>query len=257
MKGWVQIHRSLMKNKIWDNPDCLKFWIWCLLKASHKRRETIVGLQNVTIEAGDFIFGRYVSGKELKMSPSKTYRQLLFLKDVGYLNIKTTNKFTVVSVINWKKYQVVNNKRTTNEQQMDTNNNNNISLNTKIPSTLRTVRRESVEREGRKKKIQWASELSHNDLYEIAKRNQVSFMDVKDKATQMDIWMRANRKYQNIAAQLETWVSKDVSKGMLDRLDGVGMQILEQNHSPKGWAQTLKIQQQEEIENGKHLSQVS
>ena len=120
---------------MFDNPELLKVWIWCLFKATHDDYAQMVGLQEVYLEKGQFVFGMKVASSELKMSESKTYRLIKKLENMQNLNIKTNNKFSVITIENWGLYQSddckseqqseqqMNNKRTTNEQQMNTNKN--------------------------------------------------------------------------------------------------------------------------------------
>jgi len=144
LAGWIKLHRKLKDSLVFDNPDLLKVWIWCLLKATHDDYTQMIGLQEVELKKGQFIFGRKVAANELKMSESKTYRLIKKLEKMQNLNIKANNKFSVITIKNWEIYQSdnnnneqqseqqMNNKRTTNEQQMNTNknikNNKNISI---------------------------------------------------------------------------------------------------------------------------------
>lgn len=148
MAGWIKLHRKLKNSLVFDNPDLLKVWIWCLLKATHDDYSQIIGLQEVELEKGQFVFGRKVASSELKMSESKAYRLIKKLENMQNLNIKTNNKFSVITIENWELYQSdsnnseqqfeqqMNNKRTTNEQQMNTNKNikNNKNINNNIYS---------------------------------------------------------------------------------------------------------------------------
>lgn len=148
MAGWIKLHRKLKNSLVFDNPDLLKVWIWCLLKATHDDYIQMIGLQEVELKKGQFIFGRKVAANELKMSESKTYRLIKKLENMQNLNIKTNNKFSVITIENWGLYQSddckseqqseqqMNNKRTTNEQQMNTNKNikNNKNINNNIYS---------------------------------------------------------------------------------------------------------------------------
>lgn len=135
MAGWIKLHRKLKNSLVFDNPDLLKVWIWCLLKATHDDYIQMIGLQEVELEKGQFIFGRKVAANELKMSESKTYRLIKKLETMQNLNIKANNKYSIITIENWELYQFdenkneqqfeqqMNNKRTTNEQQMNTNKN--------------------------------------------------------------------------------------------------------------------------------------
>lgn len=129
MDGYIKLHRKLLSSAIFDNPNLLKVFMWCLLKASYQERDQVVGLQTVKLLPGQFIYGRVKAGDELRMNPSTAHRYMLRLKSFGNVDIKANNKFSVVTVANWGLYQSesknadgkADNKWTTNEQQMDTN----------------------------------------------------------------------------------------------------------------------------------------
>jgi len=133
--GYIKLHRCLLDNPLFDNENLLKVWVWCLLKASHKEHEQLVGLQKVILKPGQFVFGRDKAAAELKLHPSSLYRYVKKLESSERLVIQPNNKFSIVTIENWAFYQgegdqpeqqneqQMNNKRTTNEQQMNTNKN--------------------------------------------------------------------------------------------------------------------------------------
>lgn len=103
--GWVSLHRALLDNPIFEDATLLKTFIWCLLKATHEERIQIVGRQEVKISPGQFITGRHKAGKELGLSPSKAREQLIKLQIANTLDIKSNNKFSLVTIENWDFYQ--------------------------------------------------------------------------------------------------------------------------------------------------------
>ena len=140
MAGWISLHRKIMDNPIYSNAFMLKLWIHCLMKASHKEHSQLVGNQMVKLEPGQFVTGRNALAEEFNKGAKKDevisaitlWRWLKNFEEWEMLNIKTTTKYSVVTVINWSEHQQheqqVNNKRTTNEQQVNTNNNvNNVN----------------------------------------------------------------------------------------------------------------------------------
>lgn len=134
-QGWIKLHRRLLDSAVFQNPDLLKMWVWCMLKASHKDRKTMIGLTETTLKKGEFITGRNAGSSELNMNPSSFYRYLKALQKVQLVELKPNNKNTIVSICKWDVYQgsdseerttdeqQMNNKRTTDEQQMNTNKN--------------------------------------------------------------------------------------------------------------------------------------
>lgn len=124
---WIKLYRKIVKSPIWDNEKALKVWIWCLVKATHIERIQLVGQQKVLLQKGEFIFGRKKASQELQMSESMVYRYIGLLKELKMLNIKSNNKYSVVSIEKWEDYQVnnedlsnkINNRKTTNEHKQE------------------------------------------------------------------------------------------------------------------------------------------
>ncbi|HZG23321.1 MAG TPA: hypothetical protein VEZ17_02015 [Chitinophagaceae bacterium] len=89
----------------------------------------------VKLLPGEFVTGRHELASEFnegvkpseKVSPSTVWRYMKNFEKWQMLNIKSGNKFSVISVTNWSEYQQseqqVNSKWTANEQQVNTNKN--------------------------------------------------------------------------------------------------------------------------------------
>jgi len=86
------------------------------MKASYKKTEVIVGLQVIKLEPGQFVFGLKVASKDLKIPKTTIYRILKFLKSEGNLSIKAENKFSIITIMNWERYQDTKNQ---NGKQME------------------------------------------------------------------------------------------------------------------------------------------
>lgn len=125
--SYIKLFRKLLNSPIFENEKALKIWIWCLLKATHKEREQLVGQQIVKLKKGDFVFGRKQASEELKMTESTIYKYIKLLEKLQMISIKSNNKFSVVSIEKWEDYQIEelksNNKVATEEQQSNTNKN--------------------------------------------------------------------------------------------------------------------------------------
>lgn len=195
MAGWVKLHRCLINKPIFDNANLLKVWVWCLSKATHSEHDQLVGLQVVKLIPGQFIFGRLKASEDLKMPPSTVWRLINFLKKNESLDIKTNNKYSLVTINNWESYQSDENKmdtktdikRTTDGQQMDTNKNvknvkNNISTNYSDNNELNESVKSFIEMRKTLKKpmtdkaitmlINKLNKLASNDIEKIEILNQ-------------------------------------------------------------------------------------
>ena len=126
-KSYIKLFRKLLSSPIFENEKALKIWIWCLLKATHKEREQLVGQQIIHLEIGQFVFGRKQASEELKMNESTIYKYIKLLEKLQMISINSNNKFSVVSIEKWEDYQIEelknSNKVATKEQQNNTNKN--------------------------------------------------------------------------------------------------------------------------------------
>ncbi len=131
MGGWIKLHRKIISSSVFDNPHLLKMWIWCLSKATHKEYKQVIGLEEITLTEGQFITGRHKGSLELSVNQSTWYKHLKSLEKLNMISIKSNNKMTTVSIVNWRLYQdeekekeqQSNNEITTKEQQSNTNKN--------------------------------------------------------------------------------------------------------------------------------------
>lgn len=103
--GWVKFHRQAIENGWLRNHRLWVFWSYCLLKASHKPTNVMIGYQQVALETGQFIFGREKAAKELRMTVKQLRTCLTSLKTANNLAVKTTNKFSIITIVKWNTYQ--------------------------------------------------------------------------------------------------------------------------------------------------------
>ncbi len=104
-RGYVRLWRKSLDAGWIKNHKLWAFWTWCLLKASHKEFDAIVGLQKVNLFPGQFVFGLKKAAEETGLTIREIRTIVDFLKKSGNLTIKTTNKFSVITIVNWHIYQ--------------------------------------------------------------------------------------------------------------------------------------------------------
>jgi hypothetical protein len=107
-RGYIKLWRKSLDSGLMQNPNLLVFWIWCLMKASHKRHKQMVGMQIVELQPGQLIFGRKAASKDLGISEMTIRTCLKKLKNLKNLTIKSTNKYSIISIVNWNTYQQAN-----------------------------------------------------------------------------------------------------------------------------------------------------
>ena len=142
MTGWIKLHRKLLDSPIFQNEKLFKVFAYCLMKASHKEHTQLVGRRVVHLQKGQFVFGRKRASEELRLKESTVRDYVKLLEKLGTIDIKSDNKFSVITVVNWAVYQndeeisdskndkksttnqhQMDNKSTSNQQQINTNKN--------------------------------------------------------------------------------------------------------------------------------------
>ena len=109
MQCYIKLHRKILDNGVFADAELLKVFVWCILKAN-TTSNVVYGRK---VDVGQFLTGRLTASEELHIKPSTIYKRLQKLKQQGYINLNSTTKNTLVTVINYKSYQLeqVNKKR--------------------------------------------------------------------------------------------------------------------------------------------------
>ena len=117
MDGWLKLYRSILDSAVFQDAEILKVWIWLLCNVAFEQHDTICYGKVITLKPGQIATGRKKIAQCTDLNENKVYRALNALKSLGNIEIKATNKYSIITVVNWDKYQEENGKRTTGEQQ--------------------------------------------------------------------------------------------------------------------------------------------
>jgi hypothetical protein len=126
--GWLRLHRQILDWEWYNEPNTFRLFIHLLLKANHKQNKW----QGKTIEAGQLVTGRKQLALELKLSEQKIRTSLERLKSTNEITIKSTSKYSIITICKWETYQPLKDTeqpteqpatQPTNNQQITTNKN--------------------------------------------------------------------------------------------------------------------------------------
>lgn len=158
MEGWIKIHRKILENPIiCKDSDYLAVWIYLLLNATHKEIPALFKGKKIILQKGQLITGRKSMSNQLKISESKIYRIINDFKSEQQIEQQTSNQNSLISILNWDKYQQIeqqneqqneqqmNNERTTNEQRVNTNKNDKNVKNDKNNVKEKNTKRKTFE----------------------------------------------------------------------------------------------------------------
>ncbi len=131
--GWISIHRKMLEWEWYDDANTFRLFIHLLLKANHAPQKW----RGNTVNSGQLITGRISLSEELGLSQQQIRTSLNKLKSTNEITIKTTNKYSILTIVNYNNYQNskkestskttsnLTNKQPTSNQQVTTNNNTN------------------------------------------------------------------------------------------------------------------------------------
>ena len=131
--GWIKLHRELLDNDMWNNlnSDQRNVMITCLLLANHKPNQWQWEGKIFTLERGQFITSSLSLAQKCHLTRQKIRTSLVKLERWGFLTNKSTKTGTLITIVNYGKYQDRENKLTnkltnnqpTANQQLTTNKN--------------------------------------------------------------------------------------------------------------------------------------
>lgn len=131
--GWIKLHRKLLDNDLWlaCNDSQKVAMIEFLLLANHKTQKIEMTDTLVEIQPGQFVTSIKSLAQKLNSTDRKIRTVIKKFEKYRFCVTKTTNKFTLVTILNWGFYQhpeIENDKQTTskrqtNDKQTTTNNN--------------------------------------------------------------------------------------------------------------------------------------
>lgn len=111
--GFITIHRKLLENPIAKHPQLLSLFIHLLLMASHKETLFLWNKKEEQLRRGQLITGRYSLAEQTGLNPNTIKDYLRILKNLKIITIKSTNKFSVITIVKYSDYQDRKEKNTT------------------------------------------------------------------------------------------------------------------------------------------------
>ena len=199
--GWIKLHRKTLDNPIvMKDTDHFAVWMWLLLNATHSDHDTIYEGERITLKAGQFITGRKIISKELKINESKIQRILKTFEIEQQIEQQTNPRCRLISILRWTDYQLdeqqseqqVNNKRTLNNK---TKNNKKDIYAQEFEKLWLLVPKKVSKKKAYQKYIKAVEKKNHDEIY-TAFKNQVdnNWKDTDPKFTPaLDVWLNNER----------------------------------------------------------------
>jgi len=171
-EGFIKLYKKIKNWEWYQNSYCFHIMIHLIISANYKDS----GWQGIEVKRGQFITGHRKISKETGISSQSVRTCLNKLKSTNEITIKSTNKFSIITICNYDIYQdsiiltnpqtnpqtnkqLTNNQQTTNKQLTTTNKNKEIK------------ERKEIREEG-----DTPSDLSNSNISEKEKSIQISEM---------------------------------------------------------------------------------
>lgn len=101
LNGFIKIYRSFLEWEWYKKLDTKVLFLHLLLNAQFKQRKW----QGILIEPGQLITGRTELANQTGLTEQRVRSALNHLQSTGEITIKATNKYSLITVVNWAKYQ--------------------------------------------------------------------------------------------------------------------------------------------------------
>lgn len=122
-EGYIKFYRKFIKWEWYQDSNTKSLFIHLLLLANFEKKKW----KGIIIEKGQVVVGRKKLAEELNLTEQQIRTALNKLKSTNNISIKSTNKFSVVTIINWEKYQFFLEKQPTKQPTNEQTNNQQIT----------------------------------------------------------------------------------------------------------------------------------
>lgn len=123
--GFIKLFRSIEEWEWYKDQNTKDLFIHLLIKANWEETR----YRGHTVPKGSVVTGIHSLAESLGISEQSVRTSLKHLKSTGEITIKSTNRFSIISIANWEKFQgfseeltnqltgkLTNNQQTTNNQ---------------------------------------------------------------------------------------------------------------------------------------------
>ncbi len=232
VSGYIKLFRSLVSWEWYDDINVKTLFIHLLLTVNYKPKQW----QGMMIEVGQRVTSLEKLSSEVHLSVKQTRVALDKLKSSGEISTKATNKFTLITVENYTKYQLdelEKGKQKTNKWQTEgkqratmeeSNKNSNKNINNK---DICTEPKASVPEKMQADKIFISLPLNDKTEHEV-KESEVEawkelypVVNIEQELRNMKGWLNANptkrKTKKGINRFMNSWLSREQDKGYINK----------------------------------------
>lgn len=230
MSGYIKINRKILEWEWYRNINTKVLFLHCLLKANWKDGK----FEGRGVKRGSFITSIKKLSLELGLTQDEVRTALKHLIDTGEITKQTTNKYTVITVLNYGLYQDVP-EQIPGKSQTDPEPfpNNSHSIPKLFPTIEegKNIKREEGKKEKRKEDILTVSKetVCRTDVQRIIEAwNELSDIGIK----QVSRIAGGSKRYDSLVARIKEYGVENV----LSAIDRIRASDFLQGKNKQGWA---------------------
>ena len=204
---FVKLHRKITKWRWYQDANTFRVFVHLIIKANVYDND----FENITVHRGQVVTSIAQLAKDLKISVKSVRTALEHLKSTGEVAIKTTSKYSIITVINYDDYQKVANT-SANEGQAKGTQGANEGQQYKKEKNIKNVKK---EREDSLPQKQTFGEFENVYLTEaeLSNLNKRYPNDYLHKIEHLSAYLASSGKaYNNHYAVLLQWLAEDLAK---------------------------------------------
>lgn len=132
--GWIRLHRRILDWEWYTDVNTKVLFMHLLLRASHKPHKWM----GMTIEAGQLATGLFALSQETGLSVQNIRTSLNRLKSTNSITIKSTNRFSIITLLGWDRYQSKEVDQQANQQASQQTTNKQLTTNKNVKNVKNT-----------------------------------------------------------------------------------------------------------------------
>jgi len=212
--SWVKLFRKFKEWGWYSDINVSRLFLHLLLSVNYEDKDW----KGVVVKRGQVIVGVEDLGEQTGLSRQQTRTALTKLKSTNEITIKTTTKYTLITVNKYNDYQQITNNLT-NEQPTD----NQQITTTKEYKNKRIKENNNISIETRKKKhLYKTDEVTDLMCKEIAEKYQVSLKDVLNTRERMILYCGSTgTQYADYKLTLMNFVRSAIDRGQVRKIQMV------------------------------------
>ncbi len=104
-RGWFPVHRKIFASDVWQHPTARIVWIYILGTVTHQEVTLSERYQAVTLQPAQMVTSQDAIAAKCRLSRKSVRSALNYLKATNRVAIKSANRFSIITVLNWPAYR--------------------------------------------------------------------------------------------------------------------------------------------------------